>query len=95
VVITHRGPWASSLTREVIACGSFSLPTYVPETNPIERGWWHLHEVITRNHRCRDIEELLDLELDRLLAGSCFQIETSIDDRHKAAGSLLPGCGAI
>jgi transposase len=35
------------------------LPKYAPETNPIERVWWHLHETITRNHRCRSIEELL------------------------------------
>src|ERR1700722_6310528 len=35
------------------------LPTYAPETNPIERVWWHLHEEITRNHRCKNIEELL------------------------------------
>ncbi len=35
------------------------LPKYAPETNPIERVWWHLHETITRNHRCRTIDELL------------------------------------
>ena len=36
------------------------LPKYAPETNPIERIWWHLHETITRNHRCRSIDELLN-----------------------------------
>jgi len=35
------------------------LPTYAPETNPIERIWWHLHETITRNHKCQSMEELL------------------------------------
>lgn len=35
------------------------LPKYAPETNPIERIWWRLHETITRNHRCRDLGELL------------------------------------
>jgi transposase len=35
------------------------LPKYAPETNPIERVWWHFHETITRNHRCRTLEELL------------------------------------
>jgi transposase len=35
------------------------LPKYAPETNPIERVWWHLHENVTRNHRCRDMTELL------------------------------------
>lgn len=34
------------------------LPAYAPETNPVERVWWHLHETITRNHRCRGLEEL-------------------------------------
>lgn len=36
------------------------LPKYAPETNPIERVWWHLHETITRNHRCHSIDELLE-----------------------------------
>jgi putative transposase len=35
------------------------LPKYAPETNPIERVWWHFHETITRNHRCKDLDELL------------------------------------
>ena len=40
------------------------LPKYAPETNPIERVWWHLHEVVTRNHRCHSIDELIDLTYD-------------------------------
>jgi transposase len=56
------------------------LPTYAPETNPIERVWWHLHEEITRNHRCQDIDQLLDLVLAWLSAGSHFDIETSLYD---------------
>lgn len=36
------------------------LPKYAPETNPIERVWWHLHETITRNHQCQTIDELLE-----------------------------------
>jgi putative transposase len=61
------------------------LPTYSPDTNPIERVWWHLHEEITRNHRCKNIEQLLALVLDWLDAGSSFQIETSIYDSARAA----------
>ena len=61
------------------------LPTYSPDTNPIERVWWHLHEEITRNHRCQDIEELLDLVFEWLSAGSYFQIETSVYNSAKAA----------
>jgi len=33
------------------------LPNYSPDDNPIERVWWHLHEDITRNHRCKDLGE--------------------------------------
>jgi putative transposase len=36
------------------------LPKYAPETNPIERVWWILHETITRNHRSQSLQELLD-----------------------------------
>lgn len=36
------------------------LPKYAPETNPIERVWWHLHETLTRNHRCQSLDDLLD-----------------------------------
>ena len=35
------------------------LPKYAPETNPIERVWWQLHETLTRNHKCATIDELL------------------------------------
>jgi transposase len=54
------------------------LPTYAPETNPIERVWWHLHETITRNHRCQTIEELLDQALTWLNTCRTFDIETSV-----------------
>ncbi len=35
------------------------LPKYAPETNPIERIWWRLHETVTRNHRAPTMEALL------------------------------------
>ncbi len=35
------------------------LPKYAPETNPIERVWWHFHETVTRNHRCHNLPQLL------------------------------------
>jgi putative transposase len=54
------------------------LPTYAPHTNPIERVWWHLHEEITRNHRAKDMEELLDMVFKWLRRGSRFEIESSI-----------------
>jgi putative transposase len=53
-----------------------SLPKYAPETNPIERIWWHLHETITRNHRCRSIDELLEQIHEWAAAQSDFHRQT-------------------
>jgi putative transposase len=54
------------------------LPKYAPETNPIERVWWHLHDEVTRNHRCQTMEELLDLVFRWLEDGKPFNIEGSV-----------------
>lgn len=35
------------------------LPPYCPDDNAIERHWQDLHANVTRNHRCRTMEELL------------------------------------
>jgi transposase len=61
------------------------LPTYAPETNPIERVWWHLHDEITRNHQCQTLEELLDLVFRWLQAGNPFEIEGSVYRMSQAA----------
>jgi putative transposase len=64
--------------------GLHFLPTYAAEANPIERVWWHLREEISRNHRCKDIDELLDLIFEWLCVGCHFAIETSLYDTAKA-----------
>jgi putative transposase len=61
------------------------LPTYSPQTNPIERVWWHLHEEITRNHRCQTIDELVELVFDWFGFKERFDIETSIYPQALAA----------
>jgi len=61
------------------------LPTYSPQTNPIERVWWHLHEEITRNHRCQTIDELIELVFDWFGFKERFDIETSIYPQALAA----------
>jgi len=61
------------------------LPKYAPETNPIERVWWHLHDEITRNHRCFDIGQLLRLVMRWLEEGNPFRIEGHVYDLLKAA----------
>jgi putative transposase len=51
------------------------LPAYSPDCNPIERVWWHLHEAVTRNHRCQSMQELLDLTFDWLGSRNPFKVE--------------------
>jgi putative transposase len=51
------------------------LPTYAPDANPIERIWWHLHEELTRCHRCQSLEELLDLVFAWLQKRAPFVVE--------------------
>jgi transposase len=54
------------------------LPTYSPDCNPVERVWWRLHEAVTRNHRCRSMNELLDLTFDWFATHTHFRVETGI-----------------
>jgi len=61
------------------------LPKYAPNTNPIERVWWHLHEEITRNHRCQTIEELVDLAFEWFGYKNNFAIETALYPQAIAA----------
>jgi transposase len=61
------------------------LPSYSPDYNPIERVRWHLHEEITRNHRCKGSAELLDKVFAWLGQESPFEIEGSVYPKAKAA----------
>lgn len=61
------------------------LPAYAPQTNPIERVWWHLREQITRNHQCQSIEELVKLTMAWLDEHGRFKIEGAMYERLKAA----------
>lgn len=54
------------------------LPTHSPDCNPVERVWWRLHEAVTRNHRCRTMDELLDLTFDCFANRTHFRIETTV-----------------
>jgi transposase len=61
------------------------LPSYSPDYNPIERVWWHLHEAITRNHRCKDPKEVLEKVFAWLGEENPFEIEGSVYPKAKAA----------
>jgi transposase len=50
------------------------LPKRAPECNPVERVWWHLREEITRNHKCKTLDELVDLVLAWLTARAPFAV---------------------
>jgi transposase len=54
------------------------LPTYSPDCNPVERVWWRLHEAVTRNHRCKTMEELLDLTFDWFATRAHFRVKTEV-----------------
>lgn len=63
------------------------LPPYSPEHNPIERLWGELHANVTRNHRCKNIEELLDQVKRFLKHASPFPgSRPSLAKRRREAG---------
>jgi transposase len=54
------------------------LPKYAPDTNPIERVWWRLHEAVTRNDRCHTMDQLLDLTFDWFATHPHFRVRFSV-----------------
>lgn len=36
------------------------LPSWSPESNPVELVWWSLHEAVSRNHGCAGLEDLVE-----------------------------------
>lgn len=82
-VICDNAPWhTSKAVRQFLAehprIVLHFLPYYSPQANPIERVWWHLHEDITRNHRCGSLDELLDRVFTWLNDQSPFAIEDTV-----------------
>ena len=54
------------------------LPAYAPESNPIERVWWHMHEVVTRNHQCDSIDELVNQVYEWFEEQKFFEVKTTV-----------------
>lgn len=54
------------------------LPAYAPESNPIERVWWHMHEMVTRNHKCHHIDELVDQVYEWFHTQKFFEVKTTV-----------------
>lgn len=83
VICDNAKPHKAKRVREYLAARGgrvqvHYLPAYAPQTNPIERVWWHLHEEVTRNHRCGSMAELLSLVRDWLETDATFPIETDV-----------------
>jgi putative transposase len=36
------------------------LPSWSPESNPVEVVWWSLHEAVSRNHECSGLDDLVE-----------------------------------
>jgi putative transposase len=36
------------------------LPSWSPESNPVELVWWSLHEAVSRNHECTELDDLVE-----------------------------------
>jgi transposase len=36
------------------------LPSWSPESNPVELVWWSLHEAVSRNHGCEGLDDLVE-----------------------------------
>jgi len=36
------------------------LPSWSPESNPVELVWWALHEAVSRNHECAGLDDLVE-----------------------------------
>jgi transposase len=64
------------------------LPTYSPDCNPVEWVWWRLHEAVTRNHRCRTMDELLDLTFDWFASRTHFRVRSRPHDAAARRGLL-------
>jgi transposase len=61
------------------------LPAYAPDANPVERVWWRMHERVTRNHRCPDLDGLMDLVFRWLEEERTFSAESRFYPTAKVA----------
>lgn len=51
------------------------LPSWSPESNPVELVWWSLHEAVSRNHECSGLEELVRFAEGYLQEREPFRLE--------------------
>jgi putative transposase len=55
------------------------LPPCSPESNPVEPIWWGLHEAVSRNHNCKELDELLPFAERYLKEREPFRLKLGAD----------------
>jgi putative transposase len=55
------------------------LPAWNPASDPVELVWWSLHEAVSRNHRCKDLSELVGFAEDYLEERQPFHLRLGED----------------
>jgi transposase len=51
------------------------LPSWSPESNPVELVWWSLHEAVSRNHECEGLDELVEFAEGYLEERQSFRVK--------------------
>lgn len=51
------------------------LPSWSPESNPVELVWWSLHEAVSRNHECAGLDDLVEFAEDYLKERQPFRLK--------------------
>ena len=51
------------------------LPSWSPESNPVELVWWSLHEAVSRNHECSELDDLVKFAEGYFKERQPFQLE--------------------
>ena len=64
------------------------LPPYCPDANRIERIWQDLHANVTRNHRCKTLNQLLANARRYLLAYTCGAV-SPVFRLHSGRGCVI------
>jgi putative transposase len=59
----------------------YPLPAWNPQSNPVELIWWGLHEVVSRNHSCKDLTELTEFAEFYLQEKQPFRLQLGEDYR--------------
>jgi transposase len=58
------------------------LPTWSPQSNPVELIWWGLHEAVSRNHECAGLDDLVGFAEGYLKERQPFRLKLAEDYEH-------------